>query len=86
MQFKYNPFFSEFAFNFIFGLEESDSQMIMLEIRLLGNNPHRESHFTELDDTGREIQGIISGSYCILYWVDHAVKEIKVTQIRYADR
>ena len=86
MDFQYHPFFSESAFDFIYSLDDTDSGMIMLEIRLLGNNPSRDSHFTELDDSGREIQGIISGSYCILYWVDHAVKEIKITQIRYADR
>ena len=86
MEFKYNPYFSEPAFDFLYSLEDADSQMVMLEIRFLGNNPSRESHFTELDNTGREIQGIISGNYCIVYWVDHAVKEIKITEIRYADQ
>jgi len=33
-----------------------------------------------------EIEVLIFRRYAILYWADHAVKELKVTEIRFADR
>lgn len=75
MKFNYSPYLSEGAFEFLFELAEDDSQMLMLEIRFLANNPSREPHFVEHDNVGREICGLISGRFCILYHVDHAVKE-----------
>ena len=86
MDFKYTPFFSEGAFDFLSHLDGSDRKLVLLEIRILGNHPSRDSHFSEQDNKGRDIQGILCSKYCILYWADHAEKEIKITQIRYADK
>ena len=42
--------------------------------------------FAERDLSGRDIQVLIFQRYAISYWADHAVKELKVIDIRYADK
>ena len=52
----------------------------------LGREPHRRGDFTERDRTGREIEVLVFGKYAVLYWADHPVKEVKVTEVRFADK
>jgi hypothetical protein len=68
-------------------LRRNDERDLMLGlIRLLGKDPSRRGDFAERDSNGREIEVLIFRRYAILYWTDHAVKELKVTEIRFADR
>lgn len=55
-------------------------------VRLLKSDPFQNADFTYPDSKGRSISGLIVGIYCILYWVDHGEKEIKITKIRFADK
>jgi hypothetical protein len=52
----------------------------------LGRDPYRRGDFSERDLSGRDIQVLILQRYAILYWADHAVKELKVIDVRYADK
>lgn len=68
-------------------LRRNDERDLMLGlIRSLGKDPSRRGDFAERDSNGREIEVLIFRRYAILYWADHAVKELKVTEIRFADR
>ena len=68
-------------------LRRNDERDLMLGlIRSLGKDPSRRGDFAERDSSGREIEVLIFRRYAILYWADHAVKELKVTEIRFADR
>ncbi|MHC1763435.1 MAG: hypothetical protein AB9869_03885 [Verrucomicrobiia bacterium] len=51
-----------------------------------GREPHRRGDFTERDKAGREIEVLVLRRYAILYWADHPVKEVKITEVRLADR
>ncbi len=55
-------------------------------IDLLGTNPNIAGDYTEADDTGRSIEIKVTGQFAITFWTDHAAKEIKVVDIRRADR
>ena len=52
----------------------------------LGGDPYRRGDFAERDLSGRDVQVLIFQRYAISYWADHAVKELKVIDIRYADK
>ena len=52
----------------------------------LGNNPDSAGDYTERDDTDRIIEIKVVGQYAITFWADHAAEEIKVVDIRRADR
>ncbi len=52
----------------------------------LKTRPDSQGDYSETDETGREVEIKIVGGYAITYWPDHAVKEVKVADVRRADR
>ena len=58
---------------------------ILSFLESLANDPERVGDYTERDDAGRSVQIKIVGDYALTYWVDHALKEVKVTKIEKAD-
>ena len=52
----------------------------------LGSNPDTTGDYTGKDDTDRIIEIKVVGQFAITFWADHATKEIKVVDIRRADR
>ena len=81
----YHLLLAEPAVLFFRDLDDDDQAVIWLRVKRLRNDPGQEPDFLAFDDQGREINGIIEGVYAILYYVDHAVKEIKVIDIRFGD-
>jgi hypothetical protein len=53
---------------------------------LLAEDPAQAGDFAEQDETQRPIEIKVVGQFAVTYWADHAVKEVKVTDIRRADR
>ena len=52
----------------------------------LGMNPNITGDYPEVDDTERLIEIKIIGQFAMSFWIDHAAKEIKIVDIRRADR
>ena len=52
----------------------------------LGKDPSQSGDYAEQDETQRRIEIKVIGTYAITFWSDHAVNEVKVTDIRRADR
>jgi hypothetical protein len=48
----------------------------------LAANPFYPGDFIEYDQFGRSIQVAIIGRFAICYWADHAVKEVKVVDVK----
>jgi mRNA-degrading endonuclease RelE of RelBE toxin-antitoxin system len=61
-------------------------RLVMDCIRRLGDDPFRNADYTETDEAGRELAVKIAGHFAITYYVDHAVKEVKVIDVRPAGR
>ena len=74
------------AFEFLRRCRTADRDRLLTLLRTLANDPYRRGDFIERDRGGRAIEGLVFGRYAILYWADHAVKELKVVDIRHADR
>ncbi len=54
-------------------------------IDALATAPSSVGDYTISDPSGRILEIKIIGSYAITFWADHAVREIKITDIRSAD-
>ena len=54
-------------------------------VRWLGEHPFIQGDYTESDEVGQRREVKIVGRYAVTFWADHAVKEVKVTNIQIAD-
>jgi hypothetical protein len=52
----------------------------------LSAKPDTRGDYSERDGTGRDLEIKVVGSFAITYWPDHAAKEVKVVDVRRADR
>lgn len=51
----------------------------------LADDPFREGDTQTLDEHGRAIQVKMIGRLALLYWADHAAKEVRVVDLANAD-
>ena len=61
------------------GLRER--KLILGWLDRLAADPFQEGDFQETDNAGRIVQVKIIGQQALTFWADHAIKEVKVTQI-----
>ena len=82
---SYTVFVKEEAFA---SLPKSGSQrrLVMDFLRKLRDNPFQRGDYIEPDVLGRPNEVKVVGLYAVVYWADHAVKEVKVMDIKLADR
>lgn len=83
---EYEVYLHREAFAFLRQLPRRDGEHLLGLLQQLGRDPFRRGDFSERDLSGREIEVLIVRRYAVLFWTDHAVKEVKVTDIRFADR
>ncbi len=83
---EYEVYLRREAFEFLRQRHLGDREQLLALLHQLGRDPFRRGDFSERDRSGRAIEGLILRRYAILFWADHAVKEVKVVEIRYADR
>jgi hypothetical protein len=63
-----------------------DRDRILRFLDDLARDPGRKGDYEERDNVGRPVQIKVIGKYALTYCTDHAVKEVKVTKIEFADR
>jgi hypothetical protein len=83
---KYELFLRREVFDFIAARRGRERQRFLAFLSEICRNPYKKGDFIQFDNTGREIEGVIIDRFAILYWADHAVKEVKIVEIRYADK
>ena len=66
------------------GREEQRNVVDLL--KALEMNPFLAGDYQEKDEAGRKLDIKLCGRLAIIYYVDHAVKEIKVIESEYADK
>lgn len=52
----------------------------------LSLNPFRAGDYVEPDEVGRPVQVMVVGNRAVYFWADHAIKEVKVTDLKFAGR
>jgi hypothetical protein len=50
----------------------------------LAGNPFRSGDYVESDSLGRPVQIMLIGRHAVCYWADHAVKEVKILDLKLA--
>jgi hypothetical protein len=83
---EYELYLRREVFEFLRSLKAAERERLWTLLSYLGRNPFRAGDFVEIDPSGREVQGIVLRQFAVFYWPDHAVKEVKVVEIRLADR
>jgi hypothetical protein len=74
------------AFEFLRHRHSDERNRLLKLFHQLGRDPYRQGDFSERDLSGGEVQILIFQRCAIAYWADHAVKELKVIDVRYADK
>lgn len=68
------------------GCRSREKRLITQLLDELAQNPFRAGDYVEHDEVGRPIQVLIVGGLAVCFWADHAVKEVKVVDLRSAGR
>jgi hypothetical protein len=63
-----------------------EQQFITRVFEELAKDPYRAGDYSERDAIGRPVQVVITGSRAICFWADHAVKEVKIVDLKQAGR
>ena len=78
----YRLFIASEVISLLRTFRRSDQDRITRCFDDLLKDPFHSGDFIEPDEIGRPIHVRILGRFAIFYWVDHPVKEIKVTDLR----
>ena len=65
------------VFEFLRQRSRGEQDQLLTPLRTLGRDPYQRGDFTERNRSGRDIEVLVFGRFAILYWADHAVKEMK---------
>lgn len=77
----YSYVLAEAASEFAFRLPRAEQRRLASALRLLASQPHREGDYVTKDDAGRIMQNLLLDDWVITCWADHAVKELRITDI-----
>jgi hypothetical protein len=73
--------FSEGAADFVVRLSKRRQREVITLARKLAEDPFVRSDYSLPDEAGREIEHLMVEEYVFAYWLDHAVREIRITDI-----
>ncbi len=65
-------------------LKLKERNQILHLLKKLRAHPFLEGDYVERDDIGRLMQVVIVGQRAVVFWADHAAKEVKVIDLRFA--
>ena len=77
----YRLVFSEGAAEFLVGQSKRRQREILELAQKLADHPFVRSDYHVPDEAGREIDHLMIESYVFAYWLDHAVREIRIAEI-----
>ena len=63
-------------------LKPKDRERLLRVFHQLRTNPFIEGDYVERDDIGRLIQVLLVGRHAAVFWADHAVKEVKILDLK----
>jgi mRNA-degrading endonuclease RelE of RelBE toxin-antitoxin system len=77
----YEPVFAERAAEFILQLPRRRQRQVVALARQLAAHPRVRSDYTLPDESGRSIDHLMIEDYVLAYWIDDAVREVRITDI-----
>ena len=73
--------FSDEATEFIFQLPKRQQKRVISFVRQLADHPFVRSDYVLLDESGRRIEHLLLDDFVFAFWVDDAVRELRITDI-----
>jgi hypothetical protein len=83
---EYEVYLRRESMDFLRRCSRKERDLLLGLLESLAKDPFQKGDFSESDKAGRAVEVLIFRGYAIVYWADHAVKEVKITDIRSADR
>ncbi|MGH7958346.1 MAG: type II toxin-antitoxin system RelE family toxin [Opitutaceae bacterium] len=77
----YEPVFAERAAEFLLQLPRHRQRQVVALAKQLAAQPHVRSDYSLPDESGRPIEHLMIDDYVFAYWLDHAVREMRVVDI-----
>ena len=66
-------------------LSAAQRTMLLADLERLASHPFRASHLRYTDSDTREIRVWVIEDIVIHYWLDHAIRDVRITLIELAD-
>lgn len=82
----YEIFLRSEAIDSLRGIRQTSRRQVAAFIDSLALDPFSEGDFTVKDASDRGIHIKVIGQYAVTFWADHPAKEIRIIDIRSADR
>lgn len=83
---SYSVFVESSVTDTLMGLKPKSRDQVLRFLKKLRSNPFFEDDYFEVDEIGRPMQVMVVGKLAVVFWADHAVKEVKIIDLRSADR
>jgi hypothetical protein len=77
----YESHLSSRAAAFIVSLSKRRQRIVLDLADQIADQPFEISDYQMIDDTGRSIENLLIEEYLFTYWVDHASREVRITEI-----
>lgn len=82
---SYEIFLRTEAVEALRAIRGANRRQVAAFIDSLSANPSTEGDYQMRDSANRDIQIKVLGEFAVTFWTDHAVREIKIIDIRCAD-
>jgi hypothetical protein len=79
--FAFDPVLSNKASSFLIGLSKAKQKQVLRLAFQLAEHPTQLGDYATRDEDGREIQHLMVGGWHFSFWADHAVREVRITEI-----
>ncbi|MEO5958185.1 MAG: hypothetical protein ABIZ49_13000 [Opitutaceae bacterium] len=80
-KFAYHPVLSGKVSSFIVGTSKARQKKIIALVFRISDYPSQLGDYATRDENGREIQHLLLGDWQFSFWADHAVRELRFTEI-----
>lgn len=77
----YEPVLSSKASSMLVGLSKPKQKQVLRLLFQLAEHPSQLGDYATREDSGREIQHLMIGDWHCSFWTDHAVRELRITEI-----
>ncbi len=77
----YEPVLSSKAAAFLVGLSRGRQRKLIGLLFQLADNPSQIGDYSEIDETGREVQFILIRDLLVAFWADDAARELRIVDI-----
>jgi hypothetical protein len=65
---EYEVYLRREVFEFLRRVRPNEREVLLKLLRTLGHDPYRRGDFTERDQSGRDVEVVVSRQYAVLFW------------------